>query len=369
MKAKAKNHELQHRTHGWENNFIEINSNKIMLRRKIEELAAITALTREVTSNLSMKQMIASTHKQIHFTVSPDLTVIYLKQGDKLILQEMEEDNLNIPQRGPKIKEVGECLCGIVAETGEPVYSMDINSDPCCTLDQCKNIGIRSFAALPLLIGNEILGVLGIASLTSRKFSDQAYFLETIASQIAICLHNSSLYEQIQQHAIELETHLRERRRAAAALKKREKELELKTKNLEEVNTALKVLLKQRDEDKTELEEKMVFNVKELVLPYMEKLKKGKLNNLQKSYISIQESNLNEIISPFVRTLSSSYFNLTPKEIQVADLIKKGKTSKEIAELLNSSTRVIDFHRNNLRKKFGLINKKTNLRSYLLALS
>ena len=189
-------------------------------------------------------------------------------------------------------------------------------------MDQCKNIGIRSFAALPLLFGNEILGVLGIASLTIRKFSHQAYFLETIASQIAICLHNSSLYEQIRHHAVELEKHLTERRFTAQALGKREKELELKTKSLEEVNTALKVLLRQRDEDKSELEEKVVFNVKELVLPYLEKLKKGKFSTLQNSYISVLESNLNEIISPFVYKLSSSYFNLTPKEIQVADLIK-----------------------------------------------
>ena len=101
----------------------------------------------------------------------------------------------------------------------------------------------------------------------------------------------------------------------------------------------------------------------------LQKLKAGKLSSQQKNYISVLESNLTEIISPFVHKLSSSYYNLTPKEIQVADLIKKGKTTKEIAHLLKSSTRVIDFHRNNLRKKFGLIKKKTNLRSYLLTLS
>jgi DNA-binding CsgD family transcriptional regulator/putative methionine-R-sulfoxide reductase with GAF domain len=368
MKIKSANNELEHGLHELDNKIIE-QKNENALRRRVEELAAITTLTREVTSNLSMKQMIISTHRQIHSTVSPDLTVIYLKQGDKLVLQEMEADDLNITHDGPKVKEVGECLCGVVAETGEPVYSIDINSDPCCTLNQCKNIGIRSFAALPLLIGDNILGVLGIASLTNRQFSDQAYFLETIASQIAICLYNSSLYEQKQQHARELEKILKEKKQATKTLEKREKELELKTKNLEEVNAALKVLLKQRDEDKVELEEKVIFNVKELVLPYLEKLEKGKLNILQKSYIGVLESNLNEIISPFVHKLSSSYLSLTPKEIQVADLIKKGKTTKEIADLLNSSARVIDFHRNNLRKKFGLINKKTNLRTHLLTLS
>ena len=362
MEARTVTYALEHKN-------IESKKDGDSLQHRIEELASIAVFAGEVTAKLSLKQMIASTHKQIHSIVSPDLTVIYLKQGDKLILQEMENDDLNIDHDGPKIRDVGECLCGVVAETGEPVYSMDIRSDPCCTLDQCKNIGICSFAALPLLFGKEILGVLGIASLTNRKFSDQAYFLETIASQIAICLNNSILYEQIQKQVNELKKLLWEKKQTTKALKKREKDLELNTLKLEEVNTALKVLLKQRDQDKTELEEKVIFNMMELVLPYLEKLKRGKLSTLQKSYISVLESNLKEIVSPFIHRLSSNYYNLTPKEIQVADLIKKGKTTKEIADLLNSSTRVIDFHRNNLRKKFDLINTKINLRSHLLTLS
>lgn len=80
------------------------------------------------------------------------------------------------------------------------------------------------------------------------------------------------------------------------------------------------------------------------------------------------ETNLNEIISPFYRTLSANYAHLTPKEIQVADLVKRGKTTKEIGEIMNSSARAIEFHRINIRKKLGLANQKTNLRFYLLTL-
>jgi len=147
-----------------------------------------------------------------------------------------------------------------------------------------------------------------------------------------------------------------------------EEELEIKTKNLEEVNTALKVLLKRRDEDKTELEDKVLFNMKELALPYLEKLKAGGLDGRQMAYLSILESNLEEIISPFSYTLSSRYLNLTPAEIQVANLIKQGKTAKEIAEFLNVSTRTIGFHRANIREKIGIKNKKANLRAHLLSL-
>jgi len=159
-----------------------------------------------------------------------------------------------------------------------------------------------------------------------------------------------------------------ERNRREQELRERDKELEIKTSNLEEANAALKVLLKRRDEDKIELEEKVLSNVKELIFPYVEKLKTSRIDERQMVLIGIIESNLDDIISPFLRHLASKYSNITPKEIQVAGLIKDGKTTKEIAELLISTTRAIEFHRNNLRNKFGLKNKKANLRSYLLSL-
>ena len=159
-----------------------------------------------------------------------------------------------------------------------------------------------------------------------------------------------------------------ESKRAERALKDREKELEIKTSSLEELNTALKVLLKRREDDKIELEEKVLLNVKELVLPYLEKLKKSGLGKREEANLSILASNLSDIISPFARRLSPMYLNFTPSEIQVANLLKHGKTTKEIAEFLSLSSETIDFHRKNIRKKIGIKNKKANLRTYLLSM-
>jgi len=163
-------------------------------------------------------------------------------------------------------------------------------------------------------------------------------------------------------------TDITEHKRDVQALREREKELKIKTMSLEEVNTALRVLLKRRDEDKTELEEKVLSNVKELVVPFLEKVKKTPLDPKQVAYVDILESNLNDIISPFLRNLSAKYLNLTPTQIQVANLIKEGKTTKEIAELLNLSSKTINTHRRNIRMKLGMTNKKVNLRSHLLSL-
>lgn len=160
-----------------------------------------------------------------------------------------------------------------------------------------------------------------------------------------------------------------ERRQAEDALKAREKELDFKNKNLDEINTALNVLLKKREKDKTELEEKVLSNLKQLVEPYILKLKQSGLDERQKALAVIIESNLKDVTSSFAYSLSSMHLNLTPGEVKIANLIKQDKTSKEICEILGSSEKMVAFHRQNIRKKLGLQNKKVNLKSYLMAKS
>jgi PAS domain S-box-containing protein len=147
-----------------------------------------------------------------------------------------------------------------------------------------------------------------------------------------------------------------------------EERVKERTENLEEVNAALNVLLKKREEDKNELEEKILFRVNELVMPYLDKLKKSQLSERQETYLTIAEKNLKEVGASLSQRLSALHKKLTPMEIQVANLVQQGKTNKEIAEILNLSAKTIESHRKNIRTKFGIKNQKTNLRSYLLSL-
>jgi len=160
-----------------------------------------------------------------------------------------------------------------------------------------------------------------------------------------------------------------DRKQAEEKLRERGVVLKKKTQDLKESNIALKVLLKQREDDKIELEEKVLLNVRELVFPYLEKLKKKRMDEKQRAYIDILESNLNDIVSPFVHSLSTKLIKLSPTELEVANLIKQGKTTKEVADIMNLATSTITFHRNNIRKKFGITNKKISLTTYLSSLS
>ncbi len=155
---------------------------------------------------------------------------------------------------------------------------------------------------------------------------------------------------------------------ATAALKSREKELKERTESLSEVNTALEVLLQKREADRMEMEEKMLTNTKSLILPYLEKLNASRMDEHQRVYLNLVEANLNEIISPLSRRMSRHYLNFTPAEIQVANLVKQGKTTKDVARILGLSTRTIEAVRYTIRRKLGIKKKRSNLRSYLLAI-
>ena len=160
-----------------------------------------------------------------------------------------------------------------------------------------------------------------------------------------------------------------EQKKAVEVLQQREKELEAKSVDLEEANTALKVLLRHRDEDKTALEKAIVKNVEESIFPYIERLKTTRLDDRQAEYLNVINTNLENIVSPFLQKVAAGFARFTPMETEVAQLIRSGKTSKEIAALLGLSKRTVDTHRDGIRRKMGLLNVKTNLRTHLASLN
>jgi len=188
-------------------------------------------------------------------------------------------------------------------------------------------------------------------------------------SELTVLIHSRPIYKGRKVVGIRSTlTDITKRKKAEEALRQRQVELKITTKSLKEVNTALRVLLERRDEDKRELERKVVANVKELVVPYVKRVKKGKLDPGQTAYLRVVESNLNDIISPFLRTLSAKYLDFTPTEVHIANLIREGTKNKDIAKLMELSIRTVEFHRENIRKKLDLKNRKANLRTHLLSL-
>jgi len=148
-------------------------------------------------------------------------------------------------------------------------------------------------------------------------------------------------------------------------LEEREKKLNASERSLANMKAALRALLDLREEDKSRLEEQLLASLEQKLCPWIETLKRTRLDGEQKTCVEMIESNLIKLTPLFTRGISSRVFRLTPTEMQVAQLVKLGKTSKEIASVLAVSKECVDFHRYNLRKKFGLNKQKTSLRNHL----
>lgn len=142
-----------------------------------------------------------------------------------------------------------------------------------------------------------------------------------------------------------------------------------KIQAFDELNIAFKILIREKNDDKKELEHNIISNLKEMVFPFIEKLKNSNLSEQQRNHLEIIKSNLDNISAPFIQKISSKYYGLTPTETKIACLIKDGKTTKEIASCLDASLNSIKFHRYNIRKKLDIKNKSNNLRLYLQSIS
>ncbi|GAB6887518.1 hypothetical protein JCM13304A_10160 [Desulfothermus okinawensis JCM 13304] len=180
---------------------------------------------------------------------------------------------------------------------------------------------------------------------------------EEVLARVNVHLELQRARQKLKTINQELETRIYERT----------KELIDANKKLEEMNVALKVLLEKKEEHKDDFGKQIVFNVRQIIEPYLDKLRQTPLTREQATILKVIEKKIKEVVSPYEKGLSQRY-GLTPAEIQIVELIRAGKPTKEIADILGLSKRTVDTHRHNIRKKLGILNKNINLVTYLSSL-
>ena len=183
-------------------------------------------LNLEISRSLMPARVVGAALDGIIRILSPDTAMIYLRQANHLLLLDSRNIEEELPPLLPEKKDIGVCLCGLAGE-GEPVFSRDIHKDPRCCLSECKDAGVRSFAALPLKSGEEIIGVMGLASHSPRDFEAEADFLNAIVTLVSVGLKNALLHEQVTTQARELEERIKSQEEAEEALAEEKNKLEV----------------------------------------------------------------------------------------------------------------------------------------------
>lgn len=183
------------------------------------------------------------------------------------------------------------------------------------------------------------------------------------------CMRAVRMEEHLPVRVIISHEEITDVKQAQEALTSSKELLEKNNQELEDANIALKVLLKQREADRINMEKNLLSEVNQSILPPAAALRRSVVSPYQKMQAEILETHLKDILSPMIQNLASAGVILTPQELQVATLVKNGKTTREIADILIISPAAVSFHRANLRTKFGLRSRRSTLRSFLVSIS
>jgi DNA-binding CsgD family transcriptional regulator len=170
----------------------------------------------------------------------------------------------------------------------------------------------------------------------------------------------------------QLGTDITEQRGMQEELARSERALRRQATILDERNTALRVLLDQREQDRAELEERLVANVERLIEPSLDRLSRMLTHRPERFELEAVRVNLREIVGPFGKRLARpkrARQPLTRREIEVANLVRLGKTSGEIADTLHISASAVAFHRTNIRRKLELPKRGPHLATHLASLT
>jgi len=179
-------------------------------RIKVEQLSALNTFAADIAVSLPLQEFAEKISQIVTTVLEADFTILYIRYNEELIPIKSYNRPPFSRQSDTEPHRVGKCLCGLAAG-GKPVYSDNIHTDQRCTLRECKDAGIRSFTALPLLKGTTNIGVLGIGALAERRFSEEADFLEALAGQISLGVQNARLYDELNDYANHLNAQVEER--------------------------------------------------------------------------------------------------------------------------------------------------------------
>ena len=202
------------------------------LLQENKELTILNRLSQRITAQLSLQKACDVAVKELSVALGVDVVVLFLQEGGALHLKAAGPGSSYLQIETAPVHTVGECLCGLSARTGRMITSHNIHKDIRCTMPECKRAGLHSFAAIPLHIGKEPVGVLGIASAGERDFKKTSRFLKKVAERLSVSIHHARMFEQTQTYAIQLEQQIAEGEKSKKMLQKNRSDLMVILDNL-----------------------------------------------------------------------------------------------------------------------------------------
>ena len=173
------------------------------VQRRAEQLTSIIEVSSAITSYLNLDELLAEVVERIHrnlnfpnvfvFTVHPGRRKIFYQTGIGRNILPIERESISFDLDDPDER------IPLVARTGETVLLMNDSGESMRhPIKELSNI-LRSELIIPIVSGEETLGILDIVSDKANAFAeDDRNILEALAGNIATAMRNATLYRSEQ---------------------------------------------------------------------------------------------------------------------------------------------------------------------------
>jgi len=159
-------------------------------------------------------------------------------------------------------------------------------------------------------------------------------------------------------------TDITEQKENARKLTRMNESLAAEQAALTQKNIAMQEIMQQIESEKDQIRAQVQANIERIVMPIMRRLDEHAAPDLNE-YLRLLEDCLLDVAAPFMNQMESRFSSLSPRELEICNMIRNGISSKEIASLLNTSVHTVHNQRKQIRRKLGLTGKGNNLLTFL----
>ena len=182
----------------------------IALEKSNQRTTALHKINLAITSSLNLKTVLDGLLENIDLLLPHSVTTVRLLNRDTGELDPVTCRNIDETDKEAwkALKWKGrKSLAKVVLETNQPLIVPNIHLDQRTRNPEIlKKYGLVSYLGVPFIVRGETLGLIAFYTKGEHQFSDEEIeFLSTLASQAAIAIHNSQLYEKAKGQAIALE--------------------------------------------------------------------------------------------------------------------------------------------------------------------
>ncbi len=196
-----------------------------VLARRARELTVLYQTSLEISAQTNLNALLrVIVQRQAELTGAQHSSIYLLEPDGQAVRKAV---TLRETDRPDTVLPLGEGVAGRVAQAGEPLMVADYQAwaeRPAVYAD----VVARRVLGVPLKVGARVVGVLTVVDheRTDPFTAEEIQLVRLFADQAAIALENARLYEQVQQHSLQLEERVRERTAELQAANERLLELD-----------------------------------------------------------------------------------------------------------------------------------------------